>query len=307
MPIGLGGERAVLVGAAYAPSFARCSSARARRRRRRERELLERAGGHALVRPERARARARRAPDRDPDRGFVGALALARSCGLGGSEAAFLFLAASLRGRRARRRARPARARARATESRRRALRTLRDRRSGGSSRERPLPLRAGRRDRLRRALSPRRARPDGALRRVVLAAAQVLAVALRVGVGRWSDVVGAASGRCVRSASRSPSSWASPRRSRAGRCGCSCRALAVAGGLSMAWNGLSFTPLPSSPALGAAAPRSASSRPCSGIGIAAPVLFALAVSSRLVAGGVRGRGGLPLAGSFALPVRRGE
>ena len=104
----------------------------------------------------------------------------------------------------------------------------------------------------------------DGAAA-AVLAAPRCSPAALRIALGRWSDVAAlsrpAAAARSA-PASRSPSASrgvASTRRSR-----CSCRRSSLATAISMAWNGLSFTPRPSSAGRRGAAPRSASSRRCS-------------------------------------------
>ena len=136
----------------------------------------------------------------------------------------------------------------------------------------------------------------------VVIAAAQVLAVALRIGVGRWSDVVGARVrplrqiGVAVAVAVGVTAALAD------GPLWVLVPALAVAGGLSMAWNGLSFT----AAAELAGARRSGAAigfqqSVLSGIGIAAPVLFALAVSSLSWPAAFALAALFPLAGSLAL------
>ena len=109
---------------------------------------------------------------------------------------------------------------------------------------------------------------------------------------GRWSDLVGssrraAAAGRTRsrRQPCSSPPCW------RAGRSGPWSPALVLAGGLSMAWNGLSFAAAAelAGPVTGAA-PRSASSRPCSAaVGVvSSAVLFAASVTALSLAGGFR-------------------
>jgi MFS family permease len=114
----------------------------------------------------------------------------------------------------------------------------------------------------------------------LVIAAAQVLAVALRIGVGRWSDVIGArvrpllllgaaiAVGVGVTAAFSGGPLWLL------------LPCLAVAGGLSMAWNGLAFT----AAAELAGARRSGAAigfqqTVLAGLGVVAPVAFAYVVS----------------------------
>jgi sugar phosphate permease len=114
----------------------------------------------------------------------------------------------------------------------------------------------------------------------LVIAAAQVLAVALRIGVGRWSDVIGArvrpllllgaaiALGVGVTAAFSGGPLWLLV------------PCLAVAGGLSMAWNGLAFT----AAAELAGARRSGAAigfqqTVLAGLGVVAPVAFAYVVS----------------------------
>ena len=114
----------------------------------------------------------------------------------------------------------------------------------------------------------------------LVIAAAQVLAVALRIGVGRWSDVIGArvrpllllgaaiAVGVGVTAAFSGGPLWLLV------------PCLAAAGGLSMAWNGLAFT----AAAELAGARRSGAAigfqqTVIAGLGVVAPVAFAYVVS----------------------------
>jgi sugar phosphate permease len=115
----------------------------------------------------------------------------------------------------------------------------------------------------------------------LVLAAAQVLAVGLRIGIGRWSDIVGTrvrplrliglavVAGLAVTGAlARGPLALL-------------VIALAITGGLAMGWNGLSFA----AAAELAGARRSGASigfqqTILSAVGVAAPVLFAATVSA---------------------------
>ena len=114
-----------------------------------------------------------------------------------------------------------------------------------------------------------------------VLAASQVLAVAMRIGAGRWSDVVGSRVvplrqvGIGVAAAMVATAALAN------GPVWLLVPVIVLAGGLTMAWNGLSFTaaaelagPARSGAAIGF------QQTVLSGIGIAAPVLFAATVSS---------------------------
>ena len=113
-----------------------------------------------------------------------------------------------------------------------------------------------------------------------VFAAGQVLAAALRIGVGRWSDVVGsrvgplrvvgvaiAVSVGLVALVSGTPELVLVP-------------VLAVATGLSMAWNGLSFTIAAELGGRRSGAAIGFQQTVLSGIGVVAPVAFAAAVSA---------------------------
>ena len=112
-----------------------------------------------------------------------------------------------------------------------------------------------------------------------VFAAGQVLAAALRIGVGRWSDVVGSRAGPLrsvgvaiafsvglVALVSGSPGLVLVP-------------VLAVATGLSMAWNGLSFTIAAELGGRRSGAAIGFQQTVLSGIGVVAPVAFAATVS----------------------------
>ena len=94
---------------------------------------------------------------------------------------------------------------------------------------------------------------------------------ALRIGAGRWSDLVGSRVGPLRRVGLAVAVSRRSSRRCwPAGRCGLLVPALAVAGGLSMAWNGLSFT---------AAAELAGAARSGAAIGFQQTVLSGLGVA----------------------------
>ena len=113
-----------------------------------------------------------------------------------------------------------------------------------------------------------------------VLAAAQVLAAAGRIGAGRWSDVLGSrvrplrliglAIGVClalVAVLSGAPGWLLVP-------------LLAVATALSMAWNGLSFTIAAELGGRRSGAAIGFQQTVLSGIGVVAPIAFAAAVSA---------------------------
>lgn len=115
----------------------------------------------------------------------------------------------------------------------------------------------------------------------LVIALSQVLAVALRIGAGRWSDVLGMRVVPLRRVGLAVAASLGVTAVLTGGPLWLLVPALAVAGGLSMAWNGLAFT---------AAAELAGASRSgaaigfqqsvLSGFGVAAPVLFAFTVSA---------------------------
>jgi sugar phosphate permease len=114
----------------------------------------------------------------------------------------------------------------------------------------------------------------------LVFAASQVLAASLRIGVGRWSDVLGSrivplrrvglaiAASLVITAVLSGASLWVVV------------PVLAISGGLTMAWNGLAFTaaaelagPVRSGAAIGF------QQTMLSGIGVVTPVLFAASVS----------------------------
>jgi sugar phosphate permease len=114
----------------------------------------------------------------------------------------------------------------------------------------------------------------------LVLAAAQVLAVGLRIGIGRWSDVVGSRVRPLRLVGLAAVASLIVTGALARGPLALLVVALAVAGGLSMGWNGLSFA----AAAELAGARRSGASigfqqTVLSAIGVGAPVLFAATVS----------------------------
>jgi hypothetical protein len=136
----------------------------------------------------------------------------------------------------------------------------------------------------------------------LVIAAAQVLAVALRIGAGRWSDVrrARAAAGRAR----------LRDRRRRRDHSGAGERPSVVA--RPVAWRSQAVCPWPgtglrspprrSSPACGEAAPRSASSRRRSpGIGVLSPVVFAFVVGEISWPAAFAVAALFPLAGALAL------
>jgi sugar phosphate permease len=136
----------------------------------------------------------------------------------------------------------------------------------------------------------------------LVIAAAQVFAVGLRIGAGRWSDVMRArvrplrllgaaiAAGVGITAALAGGPLWLLV------------PCLAVAGGLSMAWNGLAFTaaaelagPRRSGAAIGFQQTMLAA------LGVAAPVVFAYFVSGTSWRAGFALAALFPLAGAVAL------
>lgn len=114
----------------------------------------------------------------------------------------------------------------------------------------------------------------------LVIASSQVLAVGLRIGAGRWSDLVHARIGPLRLVGLAVSASLVVVAVLADGPVGLLVPALALAGGLSMGWNGLSFVAaaeLAGSGRSGAAIGFQQSV--LSGIGVAAPVLFAATVS----------------------------
>jgi sugar phosphate permease len=140
----------------------------------------------------------------------------------------------------------------------------------------------------------------------LAIAASQVLAVALRVGLGRWSDVLGSRVMPLRRAGLAVAFSLVLVALLADGSLWLLVPALVLAGGLSMSWNGLSFTAaaeLAGTARSGAAIGFQQSV--LSGLGVLAPVLFAATVSnaSWQLAFGVAAL--LPLVGWAALrPLR---
>ena len=114
----------------------------------------------------------------------------------------------------------------------------------------------------------------------LVIAASQVLAVGLRIGAGRWSDVVGSRIGPLRVFGLAVAAALALTAILAGGPLWALVPALALAGSLSMAWNGLSFT----AAAELAGAVRSGAAigfqqSVLSGLGVLAPIGFAATVS----------------------------
>ncbi|MEP7225129.1 MAG: hypothetical protein ABI783_09250, partial [Actinomycetota bacterium] len=142
----------------------------------------------------------------------------------------------------------------------------------------------------------------------LVIASSQVLAVGLRIGAGRWSDLVHARIGPLRLVGLAVSASLVVVAVLADGPVGLLVPALALAGGLSMGWNGLSFVAaaeLAGSGRSGAAIGFQQSV--LSGIGVAAPVLFAATVSmsSWTVAFALAAL--FPLVGWWALRPLRGH
>ena len=114
----------------------------------------------------------------------------------------------------------------------------------------------------------------------LVIAASQVLAMAFRIGAGRWSDVVGSRVGPLLRVGLAVAASVGLTAVLADGPLWLLVPAIALAGGLSMAWNGLSYTaaaelagPVRSGAAIGL------QQTVLGGAGVVAPLLFAATVS----------------------------
>jgi MFS family permease len=114
----------------------------------------------------------------------------------------------------------------------------------------------------------------------LVVAVSQLLGAALRIGAGRWSDVVGSRIGPLRQIGLAVAASLVLTAALVDGPLWLLVTALALAGGLSMGWNGLSFT----AAAELAGARRSGAAigfqqTVLSGVGVGAPLLFAATVS----------------------------
>ena len=142
----------------------------------------------------------------------------------------------------------------------------------------------------------------------LAVAASQVLAMGLRIGVGRWSDLVGSRIGPLLRVGVAISSVVGAVAVLASGPIWLLVPALAVAGGLSMAWNGLSFTTaaelagrVRSGAAIGL------QQTVLGGAGIVSPVLFAALVSATSWHAAFAVAAVVPLAGVWTLlPLRRG-
>jgi sugar phosphate permease len=115
----------------------------------------------------------------------------------------------------------------------------------------------------------------------LVIAAAQILAIGFRIGAGRWSDLLGSRVVPMRRAGLALAAALVLTAALADGPLWLLVPAVALAGGLSMAWNGLSFTAaaeLAGSARSGAAIGFQQSV--LSGLGVLAPVVFATSVSS---------------------------
>jgi sugar phosphate permease len=136
----------------------------------------------------------------------------------------------------------------------------------------------------------------------LVIAVSQILAAAFRIGAGRWSDIVGARVVPLRRIGLVVAATLALIALLAGGPVWLLVPAVALAGGLSMAWNGLAFT----AAAELAGAPRSGAAigfqqSVLSGIGVVAPVLFAVTVSASSWAAAFAFAALFPLVGRLAL------
>ena len=141
----------------------------------------------------------------------------------------------------------------------------------------------------------------------LVIAASQVIAVGMRVGAGRWSDVVGSRIGPLRQVGVAVAVSLAVTAVLASGPVWLLVPALAVAGGLSMGWNALAFAtaaefagPARSGAAIGF------QQTVLAGIGIVAPIVFASTVSASSWALAFFLAALVPLVGRRALRPLRG-
>lgn len=140
----------------------------------------------------------------------------------------------------------------------------------------------------------------------LVIAASQVLAMAFRVGAGRWSDVVRSRVGPLLKVGLAVSAAVAVTAALAGGPLWLLVPAIALAGGLSMAWNGLSFTaaaelagPARSGAAIGF------QQTVLGGIGVVSPIVFAAIVSSASWTVAFAVAALVPLVGVWALrPLR---
>ena len=141
----------------------------------------------------------------------------------------------------------------------------------------------------------------------LVIAAAQVLAIGVRIGTGRWSDVVGSRIGPLRKVGVVVAGCLAVVAALAGGPLWLLVPALAIAGGLSMGWNALAFA----AAAELAGAARSGAAigfqqSVLSGIGIVAPIVFAVTVSRTSWALAFLLAAFVPLAGRLSLRPLRG-
>ena len=142
----------------------------------------------------------------------------------------------------------------------------------------------------------------------LVIASSQVLAVGFRIAAGRWSDVVHARVGPLRVVGLAVSASLVATSVLANGPVGLLVPALALAGGLSMGWNGLSFVAAAEMAGLGrSGAAIGFQQSILSGIGVAAPVLFAATVSTASWTVAFALAALFPLVGWWALrPLRDG-
>jgi MFS family permease len=136
----------------------------------------------------------------------------------------------------------------------------------------------------------------------LVIAVSQMLAMIFRVGAGRWSDVARSRVGPLLKVGLVMSAAVAAIALFSGGSLWLVVPAVALAGGLSMAWNGLSFTaaaelagPVRSGAAIGF------QQTVLAGVGVAAPVLFASTVSNASWRAAFAVAAVVPLAGVWAL------
>jgi MFS family permease len=142
----------------------------------------------------------------------------------------------------------------------------------------------------------------------LVIAASQVLAVGIRIGTGRWSDLVGSRIGPLRLVGIVVAVGLALVAALSAGPLWLLVPALAIAGGLSMGWNALAFAAaaeLAGAARSGAAIGFQQSA--LSGIGILAPIVFAVSVSRTSWGLSFLFAAFVPLAGRVVLRPLRGH
>lgn len=139
----------------------------------------------------------------------------------------------------------------------------------------------------------------------LVIALAQALAIGFRIGAGRWSDLVGSRIGPLRRVGLAVAAGLAATAALAGGPVSLLVATLAVAGGLTMAWNGLAFA----AAAELAGAGRSGAAigfqqTVLSGYGVVAPLVFATTVSTLSWPAAFLLAALFPLAGSLSLRLR---